>query len=89
MRVVLGSFDDVWVQGIGDPGMPLHVVAVAARGRELGLSLEKLPALAHTQERYLAAPDRVRIGALRLEPRELAGTLAREARRLAAARLKR
>ena len=42
-----------------------------------------------TQRRYLAAPDRVRIGALRLEPRELAGTLAREARRLAAARLKR
>src|SRR3954454_2716755 len=83
LRVVLGGFDDVWVQGIGDPGMPLHVVAVAARGRELGLSLERLPSLAAAQERYMAAPDRVRIGALRLEPRELAGTLAREARRLA------
>jgi SAM-dependent methyltransferase len=89
MRVVLGGFDDVWVHGIGDPAMPLHVVAVAARGRELGLSLDALPALAAAQARYDAAPDRVRIGALRLEPRELAGTLAREARRLAAARLRR
>jgi SAM-dependent methyltransferase len=89
LRVVLGGFDDVWVQGIGDPGMPLHVVAVAARGRTLGLSLERLPALAAAQERYMAATDRVRIGALRVAPRELAGTLAREARRLAAARLRR
>jgi hypothetical protein len=86
---VLGDFDDVWAQGIGDPGMPLHVVAVAARGRELGLSLERLPQLAAAQERYMAATDRVRIGALRIEPRELAGTLAREARRIAAARLRR
>src|SRR3954464_9691793 len=54
LRVVLGGFDDVWVQGIGDPGMPLHVVAVAARGRELGLSLERLPSLAAAQERYMA-----------------------------------
>src|SRR3954470_15649684 len=86
LRVVLRGFDDVWVQGIGDPGMPLHVVAVAAHGRELGLSLDRLPALAAAQARYESAPDRVRIGALRVEPRELAGTLAREARRLVAAR---
>jgi hypothetical protein len=88
LRIVLGGFDDVWVQGIGDPGMPITVVAVAARGRSLGLSLDRLPALAAAQERYMAAEDRVRIGALRVAPRELAGVLAREARRLAAARLR-
>src|SRR3954447_20214261 len=61
LRIVLREFDDVWVQGIGDPEMPISVVAVAARGRELGLTLERLPTLAAAQARYLAADDRVRI----------------------------
>src|SRR3954468_16948236 len=72
LRVVLGAFDDAWVAGIGDPEMPLAVVGVAARGRELGLSLERLPALAAAQARYAAAEHAVRVGPLRVAPGELA-----------------
>jgi SAM-dependent methyltransferase len=89
LRIVLRGFDDVWVQGIGDPAMPIGVVAVAARGRSLGLSLDRLPALAAAQERYMEAEGEVRVGALRVAPRELARIAAREGRRLAAARLRR
>src|SRR5213595_665721 len=62
LRVVLEAFDDAWVAGIGDPEMPLAVVGVAARGRELALSLERLPALAAAQARYAAAEHAVRVG---------------------------
>jgi len=89
LRVVLGGFDDVWVAGIGDPEMPLGVVAVAARGRQLGLSLDRLPALAAAQARYLAADRAVRVGPLRLAPRALAHIVVGEGRRLVAARLRR
>jgi SAM-dependent methyltransferase len=89
LRVVLGGFDDVWVAGIGDPEMPLGVVGVAARGRQLGLSLDRLPALAAAQADYLAADRAVRVGPLRLAPRALARIALGEGRRLVAARLRR
>jgi len=89
LRVVLEAFDDAWVAGIGDPEMPLAVVGVAARGRELGLSLERLPALAAAQARYAAAEHAVRVGPLRVAPAELARIALGEGRRLVAARLRR
>lgn len=88
LRVVLSGFGDVWTAGVGDPGMPVSVVGVAAHGRALGLSLDRLPTLAARHARYAAGEGTVRIGPLRLAPRELARVAAREGRRLAAARLR-
>lgn len=34
---MLDAFDDVWTAGIGDPGMPMQVVGVGARGRTLDI----------------------------------------------------
>jgi len=89
LRALLAGFDDVWVAGIGDPDIPSVVVGVGARGRALGLSLERLPALAAAQRHWEQARDGVRIGPLRVPPRELARTLARELPRLARERLRR
>jgi SAM-dependent methyltransferase len=89
LRALLAGFDDVWVAGIGDPDIPSVVVGVGARGRALGLSLERLPGLAAAQRHWEQARDGVRIGPLRVPPRELARTLARELPRLARERLRR
>jgi hypothetical protein len=89
MRSLLAGFDDAWVAGIGDPDIPSVVVGVGAMGAPLHLSLERLPSLAAAQRRYDEARDGVRIGPLRVPPRELARTLARELPRLARARLRR
>jgi SAM-dependent methyltransferase len=89
LRVVLSGFDEVWTAGLGDPEMPVSVLGVAAHGRRLGLSLDRLPTVAARHARYVAAEGTVRIGPLRLAPRELARVAAREGRRLAAARLRR
>jgi SAM-dependent methyltransferase len=89
LKVVLRDFDAVWTAGLGDPDMPISVVAVAAQGRALDLSLERLPTVAARQAAYVAAADTVRVGPLRFAPRELARIAAREGRRLAATRLRR
>jgi SAM-dependent methyltransferase len=81
------GFDDVWVAGLGDPGIPMQVVGVGIRGRSLDLSLEKLPSLAAAQARYDAARGKVRIGPLQLSPRELGRAVGRDLRRLARERL--
>jgi SAM-dependent methyltransferase len=81
------GFDDVWVAGLGDPGIPMQVVGVGIRGDSLDLSLEKLPSLAAAQARYDAARGKVRIGPLQLSPRELARAVGRDLRRLARERL--
>jgi SAM-dependent methyltransferase len=81
------GFDDVWVAGLGDPGIPMQVVGVGIRGGRLDLSLEKLPSLAAAQSRYDAARGKVRIGPLQLSPRELARAVGRDLRRLARERL--
>src|SRR5439155_19954135 len=89
LRVVLSGFDDVWTAGLGDPGMPVTVLGVAAHGRALGLSLERLPSVAARHARYVAGDGTVRIGPLRLTPRELARLAAREGRRPDRARARR
>jgi SAM-dependent methyltransferase len=81
------GFDDVWVAGLGDPGIPMQVVGVGIRGGTLGLSLEQLPSLAAAQARYDAARGKVRIGPLQLSPRELGRAVGRDLRRLARERL--
>jgi SAM-dependent methyltransferase len=81
------GFDDVWVAGLGHPGIPMQVVGVGIRGGRLDLSLEKLPSLAAAQARYDAARGKVRIGPLQLSPRELGRAVGHDLRRLARERL--
>jgi SAM-dependent methyltransferase len=88
LGVMLDGFDDVWTGSFGDPDIPQWVFAVAAQGRELGLSLERLPRLAAEQRRYEAAEGQFRVGPLRLGPRELARLIARDASRVARERLR-
>jgi SAM-dependent methyltransferase len=76
------GFDDVWVAGLGDPGIPMQVVGVGVRGGQLDLSLDRLPSLAAAQTRYDAARGKVRIGPLHVSPRELARAFARDLPRL-------
>ncbi|HEY8637882.1 MAG TPA: methyltransferase domain-containing protein [Solirubrobacteraceae bacterium] len=90
LGAVLAGFDSVWTAGIGDAGMPVSVVAVAAQGRSLeGLTLDALPTLRSEQERWDRGAGTVRIGALRVPPRELIATTARELARLAGERVRR
>jgi SAM-dependent methyltransferase len=88
-RSMLGGFDYVWVAGIGDPGIPSQVVGVGAKGRDLGLSLERLPSLAAAQAHWEAAEGKVRVGPFRYEPRVLAKAMVAEAPRVAKDRLRR
>src|SRR3954454_18719820 len=76
------GFDDVWVAGIGDPGIPVQVVGVGIRGGRLDLSLDKLPSLARAQADYEAARGRVRIGPQQLTLRELGRAVANDLPRL-------
>jgi SAM-dependent methyltransferase len=80
-RSMLGPFDDVWVAGIGDPDIPMQVVGVGAKQRQLQVSLEALPSLAAAQREWEAAAGQIRIGPFRLAPRELVGIAARETTR--------
>lgn len=84
---LLGDFDDVHVAGVGDPDIPFQVMGVGTKGRRLDVDLPELPSLAAAQARWHDAADGVRIGPLRVPPRELARTAARELPRLAALRL--
>lgn len=90
LRAVLGDFDSVWSAGIGDPGFPVAVVAVAGNGRTVdGLTLEAMPTLAAIQRRFEQAEGLIRLGPLRYAPRELLGLTARELARLARERARR
>ncbi len=82
-RSMLGGFDDVWVAGIGDRGMPMQVVGVGAKGRQLGLSLDQLPGLAAAQATWDASAGTVPLGPFRMPPGDLVRALAREIPRLA------
>src|SRR4051812_36011909 len=70
-RALLDGFDEVWVHGLGDPGLPMWVVGVAAKGRTLGLSLDRLPRTARTQAEHDAARGRFKLGPLRYPARDL------------------
>ena len=82
MRSLLRPFEAAWVAGLGDPSMPLWVFAVAANGRTLDLSLDRLPRLRAAQERFERAEGRIRLGAIQVTPRELARALRTEVPRL-------
>lgn len=85
---MLSGFDDVRSVGIGHPDMPIQVVAVGAKGRTLGLSLEDLPSLADAQRRWGAARGHVRLGVVNYTPRELVGSLVGQLPRLARERVR-
>jgi len=89
LRAILAPFDHVATWGCGDPGMPLWVFAIAVNGRELDVDLAALPRLRAAQERFDAAPGKVRIGPLRFEPGELVKALVAELPRLAREKLRR
>ena len=89
-RRMLDGFDDVWSCGIGDPAMPFQVLGVAAKGRKLSLSVERLPSVANAQRSWEAAEGKVRIGPFRYGRREIvrlvAAELARSYRKSSASR---
>jgi SAM-dependent methyltransferase len=75
-RAMLDGFDDVWVHGLGDRSMPMWAFGVAGKGRNLDLSLDRLPRTALTQRRHDAARGRFRLGPFRYPGRELLRELA-------------
>jgi SAM-dependent methyltransferase len=86
LRSMLSGFDDVWVGSYGEPAIPYWVFAIAARGRSLGLTLERMPRLAAAQARFDAARGEFRIGPFHLGLRSLAATVVRQLPRVAAER---
>jgi hypothetical protein len=86
LRVLLAPFDDVWACGIGHPELPMQVVAVAAKGRSLGLGPEPFTTLARAQRDWNRADGKIRLGVLHVPVGELARTLATELPRAAAQR---
>jgi len=83
---LLRGFDDVWVGAYGEAGMPYWVFGVAARGRTLGLTLERLPRLAAHQARFEAARGEFAIGPFHIGLRALVGTVAKQLPRVASQR---
>jgi SAM-dependent methyltransferase len=83
MRSMLAGFDSVWTTGVGDSSAPLWVLALAARGRPLDVSLDRLPRVREAQSRWERADGVVRIGPLQIPPGELARMAGHELVRLA------
>jgi hypothetical protein len=89
-RAMLGGFDDVRVLGVGDPGIPREVFGVGVKGRSLdGVDLAALPSVVAAQRPWDDPAAGVKVGPLRVPPRELAGILARELPQTLRARLRR
>jgi SAM-dependent methyltransferase len=86
LRVLLAPFDDVWACGVGHPELPMQVVAVAAKGRSLGLGAEPFATLARAQHDWNRAEGKIRLGVLHVPVGEMARTLATELPRAAAQR---
>lgn len=74
-KAMLSGFDYSWVAGIGDPSMPMQVVGVGAKGRDLGLTLDSFPSLAAEQRFWDTSHDHFWLGPLRIPPREMAGVI--------------
>jgi len=91
-RELLAPFDDVWVTGVGHPGMPMQVIGVAGKARRLGLDAARFQTLRREQSRWDSAAGRFRFGFVQVPPRELARAVVRQlprvARERAAARLR-
>lgn len=77
-RSLLGPFDDIWVAGVGDPGIPRRVVGIGAKGRKLDVSLASFPSLVKAQRDWESAHGKIRIGPFRMSLAELGRTLAAE-----------
>jgi SAM-dependent methyltransferase len=87
-RSMLSGFDDVRVVGVGDPGIPREVFGVGVKGRSLdGVDLEKFPTVIEGQKRWDDPLYGVKVGPLRVPPRELAGIIRRELPSVLRARL--
>ena len=87
-RAMLSGFDDVRVVGVGDPGIPREVFGVGAKGRSLdGLNLESFPTVVEAQRHWDDPEFGVKVGPLRVPPRELAGIIRREMPSVLKARL--
>jgi SAM-dependent methyltransferase len=89
-RSMLGGFDDVRVVGVGDPGIPREVFGVGVKGRSLdGVDLAQLPCVRAAQRLWDDPAVGVKVGPLRVPPRELASIIARELPQTLRARLRR
>jgi SAM-dependent methyltransferase len=86
LRLLLTPFDDVWACGVGHPELPMQVVAVAAKGRSLGLGPEPFATLTRAQHDWNRAEGKIRLGVLHVPVGEMARTLATELPRAAAQR---
>jgi SAM-dependent methyltransferase len=84
---MLAGFDDVWVHGLGDPELPMWVIGVAAKGRSLGLSLDRLPRTARRQREFDESRGRFRIGPARWPARDLARTVLQQLPRVVRERI--
>jgi hypothetical protein len=84
---MLAGFDDVWVHGLGDPSMPMWVFGVAAKSRQLDLTLDRLPRTAQIQREHDAARGRFRLGPFRYPGRDLARELLPQIPRVARERI--
>ena len=87
-RSMLSGFDDVRVIGVGDPGIPREVFGVGAAKRSLdGVELERFPTIIAAQKRWDDPVYGIKVGPLRVPPRELAGIIRREVPSVLRARL--
>lgn len=86
-RALLVGFDDVWVHGIGDQSYPMWTLGVAAKGRTLGLTLDRLERTARIQAEHDQARGRFRVGPLRYPARELLRELAPQVPRVIGQRI--
>ncbi len=85
-RLLLTNFDSVWARGVGHPLLPTHVVGVAAKDRELGLTDASFTSLSKLQAHWDQAPGKVRFGPVHVSPRELMRASARDLPRAVANR---
>lgn len=86
-RTMLDGFDDVWVHGLGDESFPMWTLGVAAKGRALGLTLDRLPRTARIQAEHDEARGRFRLGPFRYPPRELLRAVGRQVPRVIGQRI--
>ena len=86
LRLLLEPFDDVWAAGVGHPELPMQVVAVAAKGRALGLGETPFATLTAAQREWDRAEGKIRLGVLHVPLAEMARTLAGELPRAVAQR---
>jgi SAM-dependent methyltransferase len=85
-RLLLSSFDEQWVTGVGHPELPTQIIGVAAKGRPIGVRPEELRTLTDAQRGVDRAEGKVRFGPVHVSPKELIGGIARDLPRAVAQR---